>query len=482
VGSSREGDVTKTIRLVVVLAVTIATGTAWAEQTRPLSTRERIEELERRLEELSARVSTTLAPEVGTASEAARRAEERIASLEERIADLSEELRDLQTEGAALQERVEDQRVRVDELEGETEGLSEREQERADNPMVDYSLSTGLVLRPTGDDFQMIIRGFAFARYDAFFRDEPGDDWSYTSEFSVPEARLHFEARLLEGLVRVAVQPSFSMGSGQIKDGYLEVVPHESIRLRVGQMRVPFDREWELDLQTQPLATRSALASTFGHGRDLGVMAHGTAAGGLFSYGVGVFNGNGAGTRNDNYDILFAARIRYNFLGEHTGMWSDLERSTSPNLSLGLGFTYDLVDVEADDGSGRHYNRADYQLTADGLIQWYGAHLAAAVHYRASDPGAAGDIWHGYGYLVEAGYVAWAERLELVGRYTAFDPDVEGYDDHGREVAAGVNLFLLGFNARLTVLYTYSFRMPGRTPEELRRDGHGIAAQGEVWF
>jgi hypothetical protein len=469
------------IRMAALALVLSAGGTARAEEARPAALRERIDALERRLDELSATMATTIAPEVGTASESARRAEEQIAALTERIADLSEELREVQSGASDLEEHVEDQRARVDDLEGITEGLADREEERAASPMVEWTGDRGVIFRPPAGGLELLMRGFVLGRYEAVI-DDSGADLAFESEFSVPEARLRFVTSMLDDRFLVAVEPSLSDGRARLQDGYVELSPHEAIHLRIGQMRVPFDREWELAEIAQPFTERSEIAREFAHGRDLGAMALGALAGGQLVYGLGLFNGSGAWVGNDNFDMLLALRLRYTVLGTHSGFWSDLPRSRSPRLSLGLGFSFDLADTEAADGSGRHYNRAEYQLTADGLFQWRGAHLAAAVHYRAADHGAASDVVHAYGYLIEAGYMAWREHLEIVARYTALDPDVQGYDDHGREVAAGVNVFLHGQHARMGLFYAYMFRLPGLEADELRRDGHALRLQLQGYF
>jgi len=471
---------TKRNAATIALALVLAADLAWGEAAPRATVRERLDRLEEQLEELSQRVSTTLAPEVGASSEAARRAEERIEDLEERIADLSEELRGVESFSDTLDERTGEAGRRIDELEADTEGLLERAGDEDARPPVSWSDDEGLVLLPRTTGARLSLRGLVWVRYEGIFHDQPSE--RFTSEFGVPEARVRLQGSILDGLVRTTLEPSFGGGDLRLEDGYVEVRPLQAIAIRLGQTRVPFDVEWATPEPLLPLIGRGQLARSFGHGRDLGIMALGTLARGQFDYGVGLFNGAGAERPNDNYDFLAALRLRYTVLGTASDGWSDLERLARPHLAFGLGFSYDLVDTIAEDGTGRRYNRAEYQITADGILRWYGATLAAAVHYRAVDRGAVAPIVNAYGYFVHAGYQVWPGHLEIVARYAAVDPDVTGLDDHGREVDGGVTLFLRGQLARLTALYGYEFRLPGEEPWQAPRTGHAIRIQAQGMF
>ena len=230
----------RTVLAVGVAAVLVASP-ALAEQGRG-PTRDRLERLEGEMLELRDALGEAAAAREEAVREATREAEQRIEELDVRLADLGDELRGVQSAAAALESRIEGQRSRVDDLEAQTEGLVEREEESAARPAVSWTYGSGLRLRSPRGGFELVTRGFVLARYAATFR-ELSDGWSYGSEFSIVESRLRLQGVLLDGLFTVALEPSFSQGSARIQDGYAEVAPHGAIRIRAGQMRVPFDRE-----------------------------------------------------------------------------------------------------------------------------------------------------------------------------------------------------------------------------------------------
>jgi len=366
--------------------------------------------------------------------------------------------------------------------------ISEQEHDADGDQRVTYSAAEGLHWRVAPERFELSLRGIVWARYNGgYIHDASEDGWDsedWLNELSVPTVRLQVAADLGGGLVRAVAEPSITNGEVGIQDGYLELRLHPAANLRVGQMRVPYDREINTELHLLPVANYSPIASFFGQrasytplevnlalGWDVGIMFHGTA-GDRFHYRVGMFNGSDTG-HNDNASMLWAILLRVRIVGAGSWWgWTDLERSRSPSLNMGVAFTHNDV-----------YDGREIRLTGDIHLRWRGLSLAYIVHYRGVESEYIDEWLHAHGHQVHLGFVPWREHLELVFRFTWLDPDTDVGEgdskDEGYEILAGFTLFLLGQNAKLTAQYSYISNIEGVFHD---REAHLVQVQAQGWF
>jgi hypothetical protein len=169
--------------------------------------------------------------------------------------------------------------------------------------------------------------------------------------------------------------------------------------IRAGQGKVPFTRSFMTGDDEIDFTDRSSVLEAFRHDRDIGLSLLGALRQGRLWYQLGVFNGAGQNTGNDNRDLLAVVRVEAAVLGSRLGGYGDLERSATPSLTVGAGATHDLVRLPAAvagtdtgnldvDGDGEVDNVRVVSASADVLLRWRGWELAAEGLLRAEEWGA----------------------------------------------------------------------------------------------
>lgn len=96
----------------------------------------------------------------------------------------------------------------------------------------------------------------------------------------------------------------------QLTDGYVDWTPHATAQLRLGQFKTPFGWEQLMPDTQNPFVERPLASDRLTLSRQIGVSLSGAFADGRADYSVGVFNGNGVNTsNNDNSAFLSVARV-----------------------------------------------------------------------------------------------------------------------------------------------------------------------------
>jgi hypothetical protein len=495
----------------MLFAVTTAFATtARAEQAREATVNDRLQALEQRVQQL------------GTADEGITAEVRAAQGLDERIRQLQTQVDQLSQAGTPVMEQMEAQVRRMEVLEAQVRAAEEaRAAAETGTRTVDYLPAKGVVIHPN-DNFELQLRGWIWSRFEFNSFDEgdvPGN--VNTLGFSIPESRVRFTG-LFGRRLQVVIEPSLVVAalrttpSGAyelsarpgLQDGYVELSLHPAVSLRFGQMLVPFDWEINTAPPVLPMVGYSPVTTFYNHGRGLGAMLTGTVGEGLFHYRAGVFNSStiaasgadvpGRGNPNNEYFVMTAALVLFQVLG--TPMpgwgWSDLEKSRTPNLGIGAGFTYDyepatFVPDMGDPTVTAPYNRSVYQVTGNIHLRWYGISLAAVAHWRGlsgedrpyidADGGdAVLPFVNAYGYFIHLGYMAIANRLEVVARYSSFDPNTDVDANIRHDVTGGLTLFLVGHQMKFTLLYRYQIAQQGVGAED--DVTHGIQLQATGWF
>ena len=411
---------------------------------------------------------------------------EEVAAQVERLAVALEEARQQQAE---LSQRL------------EAQAAPTQPEPEAETPLVDYNPDTGLHFRLAPKLFELNLRGFLWARYTYSASGATGHEISSrVNSFSVPQTRLKFTAIMADGLFKATIQPSVAPGWAGIQDGFLELCLAPWANFRMGKMLVNYDWESNTAPPVVPFVGLSPLVSFFGHGRDLGLMFYGTAAGRV-TYSVAAFNGNRE-SPNDNRQFLFAGNVRYQVLGSLAPGWgwTDLKQSDEFNLTLGAGATYDGFSGSYPDArdseSGFGYHARQWQTTGNVHLRYRGVSLVYVAHAQGrylDFPGtqeamaeAAGvnadKPIYSQGNLVYLGYVPWREHLEIFGRFTHLKHNLDVEGDPGIEALGGLTLFLLGQNAKLTAQYAYQRNMPTGVHTPSAETAHVVQVEAQGWF
>lgn len=300
-----------------------------------------------------------------------------------------------------------------------------------------------------------------------------------------------FEERRIRIGVNVAVgewvsaklEPDFAGGRVRLADAYIGLELDPAAQLRVGKLKRPFSLI-ELASSTRVLPIERgvrirgleeliaeqgpegavipgeeyAILDELGYaGRDIGAALDGDI--GRFGYEVGIFNGTGTDTGDENDAKTYGGRLTF---------------SPSASLPLTFGGSALALDRVVDDASEH--------ATAFEVDVEYGRYNTAGLHLMAE--AVFGDGLGAASMAGVQGIAAWFiplgsprfEGLELVGRASWGDPSDQVEGDEGLLLTPGMNLYILGRNRLMLNWDVY-------LPAEQAIDGaSALRAQANVYF
>jgi hypothetical protein len=276
-------------------------------------------------------------------------------------------------------------------------------------------------------------------------------------------------------------QADFGKGKAALKDGVVEWQRLGVARVKVGQFKVGFDRQQLISSGRQTFVDRSLAATTFGIGRDVGVLFHGSSMEKKLFYGAGVFNGEGEWGSNPNDGHMFVGRLSLNPNGDFGLSESDIEKSEKFLWFADAAalINNDLVSTSTktatDPATGAHYASSKTDTKSDdtrfvaGLgCRWRGLYTQGEYYARSVDQektvssfdptGAVSgtaltesDV-DSHGFYAQAGYMLVPGKWEAAVRYSLVDPNKDAEDDEKTEVMLAVNHFFreAGHSLKLT--------------------------------
>jgi hypothetical protein len=308
-----------------------------------------------------------------------------------------------------------------------------------------------------------------------------------SNELAVRAARLGVNGNFLDPALRFNLLLAFGAGdfdkdsSSPVFDAYVEYVGLRDANVRVGQFFVPFDRfrtnrDPSLQLIDRPLVVRELTLD-----RDVGAMLSSTDLFGSKVLGYYLFVGGGEGRNRvggvESGPLAVARLVVRPFGMFDEDVEGDLARDPRPRLALGVAGAYNHATTRQSGPSGPTLARGTmsyFHGAVDGHLKIAGLSLLAegVFRRRRGDPYLEGDVdgevvreWtrSGYGYVVQLGQmvhdlVEVAARWEDLYAWPETDPALEAQvDERGRQVGAGLNVYLNGHAFKLQADYFYNF-------------------------
>jgi phosphate-selective porin OprO and OprP len=311
----------------------------------------------------------------------------------------------------------------------------------------------------------LTLAGWVQPRYEYFHSDAEED----ASSFLLRRARLDVQGSVFDRRLTFRIMPELAR-TANLRDAWVDYAFSPALRLRAGQFSVPFQWHRFVAPRTQHFAERGVPSETFGfpNGRDVGVMLHGRNAGQTAQWGAGLFDGAGRNVaRSNSTGHMASVRLGRALTGSLPREEVDLAHSPAPQLSLGLGVqgaTRSEVAAWSLGRSATGNERADWLTgTADLHLRWRGLSLAGDAYLRRVRPDdGAVEPYTGSGGMISAGYTLVPRRLDVVGRWSSLRLDSGARDTAHRQWGGGVNLYLVGHDAKLRVQYlSDEARRPG---------------------
>lgn len=354
----------------------------------------------------------------------------------------------------------------------------------------------GRGVRLTNDDssFALTIRGRVQARGSGLI--DPGLDEA-DIRFKVRRARLVFLGDLQERNLEIYIQLGFGADDLEpdwtipLRDAVITWTPAQNFNLRVGQMKVNFNRERMISSSSLQLVDRSIVNAELNLDRDIGAQIFSNDLFGLderLGYQIGIYGGDGRNRAVGGSGLMYVGRLQVNPFGGFKDllMEADLSRSAKPRLSIGLagGLNYGTTRQRATHGEILAVASNTRHVAADLLFKVSGFSLQAEALYRdvepeQSVPGPLRALTAG-GAFVQAGYVL-PQGLEISGRWAEVRPMGSDREIPGRtELTSGVGWYLLRHDLKIQGDYAMGFGLLGLS--DRTEPDHRIRAQVQVFF
>ncbi|MCU0671399.1 MAG: OprO/OprP family phosphate-selective porin [Myxococcota bacterium] len=351
---------------------------------------------------------------------------------------------------------------------------------------LDAEFGQGITLRSDDGDFSLTIRGRIQARAQLLHTPEDDDSEEDTDiGFLIRRMRLVFLGHLGSPSLQFYIQLGFAPGDlenppNPIRDAVITWLPTPSFGLRVGQTKVPFNRERVISSSALQLVDRSIVNAELNLDRDIGLQIFHNdvfGLGGRLGFQAGVFGGDGRNRLNEDAGLLYVARVQVQPTGRFDDAYSeaDLLRTSTPRLSFGAGFAYNQ-DTHRRRGTHGSFFQLDegfdvLHAEVDLAFKWAGFSLLAELLWRrAIDDDVNVGVVDGetieerfgsaLGVMVQAGYL-FRGGWEIAARFADIRPthDASGQPEQ-RELLGGLGWYILDHNLKLQSDYGVQFAGP----------------------
>ena len=311
------------------------------------------------------------------------------------------------------------------------------------------------------------------------------------TNFSIRRARLKFSGFVVSPKWKYKLELSLGNrnnggvnqltgnGSRLILDAYVDYLFAKRTTLRIGQAKLPGNRERVVSSGKLQFVDRSAVNSRFNIDRDMGLQLIGNYALGdiplnlIFAWSIGEGRNN---ISNNIGGFEYTGRAEILPLGEFKSkgdyVLADLSRETTPKLSIGVTYDYNdrAVRQRGNQGSfmllsdGSYYQQSLHVLIADALWKYKGWSALVEVAKRSAslplkddnDEGLEGTHYTGSGLNVQFGYL-FDSNIEIAARFTTVNPDKTADVKLGNQqfYTAGLSKYIVGHSVKVQSDVTY---------------------------
>jgi phosphate-selective porin OprO/OprP len=325
--------------------------------------------------------------------------------------------------------------------------------------------------------------------------DGTGELIDYSSNFLIRRARFKFDGYAYTPKLKYkfemglsnrdngGVASEFNNGPKFILDALIQYNFYKNFSIKVGQGKLPGNRERVISSGNLQFVDRSRVNSRFNIDRDFGItlMNHHTISGDfimkeVFSLSQGEGRNITAGNLGGGFDYTFRAEFlpwgNFKSKGDYSG--SDLEREPKPKLAIGV--TYDINDnavrERGQNGSfifdevemTRNYLGKTLQtIFIDAMFKYKGFSLMGEFADKQTSDGdpvvmneleeEIGTFYTGHGLNLSVGYLM-KNNWEIAARYTIINPDEVVANDE-TEYTVGLSRFIVGHKLKVQTDISY---------------------------
>ncbi len=370
----------------------------------------------------------------------------------------------------SIKEQIEELKKKIEELEQQM-NMKEYEATAKDSKAwhnkikVKAKKGRDLTFQTADSNYKLRMR--FFGQFLANYTDPDTDEEGLG--FSVRNLWLIWDGNAFAPWMKYTVQ--YDLAGGGLKDMRLSFAKNKAFVPTVGQYKVPFSREFLTSITALQLVGTSIIDDYFRYGRDIGGGVYGFLGDGMIRYDAGVFQGEGANTKNDKNDtgMLWAGRVQAAIIG---GKAKSVKENFAKRPTLTVAAAVAGIDVEdgSDGNIGIPSGERDLEsgrvtsFTADINYRDPRFNLTGEYVGRWADPDDAGvGTAYDSGFRVQGGFFLIPKKIELASRYAMvmFDDDANvlgGNDlDNVWTFTQGLSYYLSS-NHRWKVQLDYTFQ------------------------
>ncbi len=287
------------------------------------------------------------------------------------------------------------------------------------------------------------------------------EDQEDTRAFTIRRGRIALKGNALGDIFSYFFQLDFhstgkrsEISTLQMIDYYtdINIVPFAKIRL--GQGRVPSNRQWLTPDSMLQMVDFSVASSEFNLDRHLGILVHDEYFSKKLEYNLGIYTGYYDlfdGDYRDNNEWLGILRVSYNPFGPFGYSESDVEFSESPLLHVSGSASFNSKEdvslnlrkrgkVTPDNvESTLLVQEAGFKYRGFSILEEFYLRRRSFLDERITD----------LGWFVQTGYFIKPKNLELTLRYSQIFFDNDRTDESTDEGTLGVNYFFSGHNYKI---------------------------------
>lgn len=406
-------------------------------------------------------------------------------------------------------------------------------EEESSDPIVELEWGHGLTVRSDDGNFSLTIRGrvqaLAELELDPDDRGTPatGDDqYDPTVDFLVRRARLVFSGNLISSSFSYYVQLGLAPRDMEpdllipLRDAYLTWTELRDFSLRVGQMKVPFNRERVISSSALQLVDRSLVNAELTLDRDVGIQIFSNdlfGLGGYLGYQIGIFGGEGRLRINDDdAGLLYVARVQVQPFGRFEDSYTEVDftREERPRLSIGFGGAYNHMATRdrstSSSVAGQFFETGSFDyghLELDAIFKYGGfsAHGELLVRHAVGASSRMGtrmlpdgttmsfveEARNGLGWMLQVGYLFSNDvPIEIAARWAEVRPI--GPDDGmggmitalspRREIVVGASWYPMRHDLKLQFDYSLLSGSTELNEAVMRDSAHRFRLQLQAYF
>lgn len=314
----------------------------------------------------------------------------------------------------------------------------------------------------------------------------------YSSNFLIRRARLKFDGYAYTPKLKYKFELGLSnrdIGNGisehnngprYILDAFIQYNFYKNWSIKVGQGKLPGNRERVISSGNLQFVDRSRVNSRFNIDRDFGIqlLNHHNLGGDFimrelisFSQGEGrnITAGNLGGGFDYTFRVEFLPMGTFASKGDYSG--SDLKREKTPKLSIAA--SYDINDNAVknrgqngsfiQDASGAYFGKTLQTIFVDAMFKYQGfSFMGEYAHKKTSDDNPIvvdetdniiGTFYTGSGLNLSAGYLL-DNNWEIAARYTTINPDEEVANNE-TEYTLGLSKYVVGHKLKIQTDVSY---------------------------